>query len=84
MEVLSGETLVRTLVSLSDLPQPLAQKEVNTILEFSGQEAENLTLDQLREAMLTYLEEIQASFEAEGAFDTEQDTGRSKPSVFFE
>lgn len=82
MEVLNGSNLIHTLVSLTDLPEPLVHQEVDEILTLSGHESESLTLEQLRSAMLSYLESIQATMEAEHDA-AELDVG-SKTLVFFE
>jgi hypothetical protein len=57
---LGGQSLIQTIVSLTELPEPLVHQEMNGILQLSGHQSENLTLDQLRLAMLSYLEAIQA------------------------
>ena len=54
-----GEALVETVITLTGLPEPLVSKELGQILEMSGHSSQELTLDQLREAMLLYLERIQ-------------------------
>lgn len=63
---LDGQTLVQTVVSLTDLPEPLIHREMDEILQASGHRSESLTLEQLRAAMMSYLESIQADFEAAG------------------
>jgi hypothetical protein len=59
---LDGEKLIETLVSLTGLPEGLAHQELNQILDMSGHSSESrttLTLDELRAALLTYLEALQ-------------------------
>jgi hypothetical protein len=62
---LGGQTLIQAIVSLTDLPGPLVQQEMHEIIEASGHRSESLTLEQLRVAMLSYLESIQADLGAE-------------------
>ena len=83
MEVLNGEdinvsgpngkTLIQTVVSLTELPEPLVHHEMNEILMQSGHESEVLTLAELRAAMLSYLEAIheEMGFEEEQAQEHE-------------
>jgi hypothetical protein len=59
---LQDQDLVQTVVSLTGLPDHLIRGELDQILEQSGQNPRNLTLTQLREAMVAYLEAIQAEF----------------------
>jgi hypothetical protein len=61
----AGEALVETVISLTGLPEPLVSQELDQILELSGHQSSSLTLDQLREAMLLYLECIQKSVESQ-------------------
>ena len=61
-EDLGGQELIETLVSLSGLPEPLAHEELDEILKMSGHTPgtkTDLTLDQLRAALLVYLEALQ-------------------------
>ena len=62
-----GEELIQTVVNLSGLPESLAQNEMDRILELSGQNSNNLTLDQLRQAMIAYLESMHEEFAASEA-----------------
>ena len=64
MEVLNGSSLIQTLVSLTELPEPLAHREVDEMLSLSGHSSESLTLEELRASMLRYLESMQATFES--------------------
>lgn len=63
---LEGEDLIQTLVSLTGLPEALANEEVNQILELSGHQPEtkrsDLTLDELRAALIAYLETLEPEF----------------------
>lgn len=55
-----GHELIETVASLTGLPEPWVLKELDHILEQSGQNPGELTLDQLRESLVLYLESIQA------------------------
>jgi hypothetical protein len=59
---LGGHDLIETLVCLTGLPEGMARKELDTILEQSGNNSQHLTLQQLREALVTYLETLQPDF----------------------
>ena len=63
----SGQELVQTLVTLTGLPEPWINQELVHIVEKSGQEVGNLTLEDLREAMLVYLESMKFDVIAEGS-----------------
>jgi len=54
----SGKTLIQTVVELTELPQSWVYSELDQILERSGQSANQITLDQLREALMAYLEDL--------------------------
>ncbi len=57
---LDGKSLIDQVVSLSGLPEDLAHQELNQILRLSEMASpnENLTLEDLRSAMLVYLEQL--------------------------
>ena len=55
-----GNELIQTVVSLTGLPEEHAYDELNQILKYTGKTETNLTLDELRTAMLAYLEALQA------------------------
>jgi hypothetical protein len=58
---LDGEKLIETLVTLTGLPENLAHQELDQILDMSGHSSESrttLTMDELRAALLTYLEAL--------------------------
>jgi len=57
---LGGTELLETVVSLTGLPEELMQKELSRILESCGRDRNNLTLDDLRFALLSYLETLDA------------------------
>ena len=59
-----GYKLLDAVASMTGLPDPLVQKELTEILELSGQNAGSLTLDELRKAMLVYLEAVAEEQEA--------------------
>jgi hypothetical protein len=56
---LEGSQLIDTLVNLTGLPEPVAHNELDEILALTGRDGgarTDLTLDELREALLVYLE----------------------------
>jgi hypothetical protein len=53
-----GQELLDTVAQLTGLPEPLVQEELHEILESAGQNAGSVTLEQLRQAMLMYLEAL--------------------------
>ena len=55
-----GQALIQMVVSLTGLPEEPIRGELNQILEKSGHDSKNLTLEQLRIALAAYLESIQA------------------------
>jgi hypothetical protein len=59
-----GHELIEKVVTLSGLPEHLAHQELTQILAHSGQESGKLTLEELRTAMLTYLEALAEQEEA--------------------
>jgi hypothetical protein len=61
---LEGGQLIDTLVTLTGLPEPVAHDELDQILALTGRDGvrADLTLDELRQALLIYLE----SFQPEG------------------
>lgn len=61
-----GEELIDQLVEFSRLPEDEVKSELDNILQQAGCESERLTLDELRAAMLNYLETFQQEMEAEG------------------
>lgn len=50
--------LLNTLIENCDLPSDLIQDELSTLIQKAGHEAENLNLDQLREIMTEYLQDV--------------------------
>jgi hypothetical protein len=61
---LSGQALMDTVASLTGLPEGLVQQELQEMLEVAGQNAGSATLDDLRKAMLLYLEALALQEEA--------------------
>ena len=57
-----GQELIQMVVSLTELPELMIQRELEQILEIPERDSpkrdssEDVTLEQLREAMLAYLE----------------------------
>jgi hypothetical protein len=57
-EALTGYALTDTVATLTGLPEGLVQEELQQLLETAGQDSGSVTLDQLRQAMLVYLEAL--------------------------
>ena len=57
-EQATGQELLDSVANLTGLPEPLVQQELQQILEGAGQNAGSVTLDELRQAMLLYLESL--------------------------
>jgi hypothetical protein len=55
-----GQELIETVVTLTGLPESWVRTELDQILEQSGQSSNDVTLGQLREALVAYLEAMQA------------------------
>lgn len=53
-----GETLAKTVIAATGLPQDPVEKEFNALLEKHGKTPENLTLEELREVMAEYLQMV--------------------------
>jgi hypothetical protein len=54
-----GAPLLETLVSLTGMPEELMHQELGDILHQAGSDASTVTLDQLRHAMILYLEQLE-------------------------
>jgi hypothetical protein len=57
-EELGGQALVDALASLSGLPAATMETELSHILETTGSQSTHLTLEDLRSALLIYLEAL--------------------------
>ena len=57
-ETETGPELLKTVVSLTGLPENDVAQELSKILEQNGSASESLTLDELRDALLAYLETL--------------------------
>jgi hypothetical protein len=57
----AGQELIQQLVSASGLPEAVVHQELDEICALAGQDPGELTLDQLRAAMLTYLQALESS-----------------------
>ena len=53
----TGQQLIDSVVQLTELPEPLIQHELTQILTQSGHQSGSLTLDELRAALLIYLDQ---------------------------
>jgi len=68
----TGSELVDTVVSFTGLPETLVGEELGSILESAGHSPETLTLEQLRAAMVAYLESTLSDLEAREAAALEE------------
>jgi len=59
----SGPELIETLVELTGLPKSAMEKEITSILGNAGKNTDSITLDDLRGALIAYLEELSAEEE---------------------
>lgn len=57
----AGQQLIQTVVDHTGLPEELVHREITQILELTGTSSDRLTLDDFRQAMLAYLEQMHAS-----------------------
>lgn len=64
-----GEQLLEEVASLTGLPLDWVGAELDRIVDTSGHDSKNLTLDELRMAMLQYLDEMQAQLAEQEAAD---------------
>jgi hypothetical protein len=66
----AGQELIEIVVSLTDLPPIIIQRELEQILDIPKKNVEEVSLEKLREAMLAYLDFVDAQmrsrFEAGG------------------
>ena len=60
----NGQDLIQKLVTLTGLPESWARQVLDDVLNHYGQSPKNLTLDQLREVLIAYLEATQAELAA--------------------
>ncbi|WP_374076588.1 hypothetical protein [Bdellovibrio bacteriovorus] len=51
-----GDTLAKTVIAATGLPQDPVEREFNALLEKYGKSPETLTIDELREVMAEYLQ----------------------------
>ncbi len=54
-----GAELIQTIVALTGLPEADVSKEIETILSGMGVDPTEVTLDQMRAALLVYLDTFQ-------------------------
>jgi hypothetical protein len=62
---LGGEALLADVVEKTGLAGNLIESELSAIVENAGHSASNITLEQLRAAMLNYLEELNLNIQAD-------------------
>ncbi|MCC7442812.1 MAG: hypothetical protein IT285_14350 [Bdellovibrionales bacterium] len=58
----SGEELLSTIVELTGLEEGAVRQELGNILDGAGQPQADVTLEQLRAALLQYLESLNEDF----------------------
>lgn len=75
-----GAELIQSVAALTGLPEPLMEQELVEIVARSGHSPNELTLDQLRQSMLAYLEELER-LENEALLQAAQDTIASQSSA---
>lgn len=75
-----GEELIEQVASLTGLPEPWVHQELGRIVENAGHSPGTLTLEQLREAMLAYLESLQHELEEAPDAPASSDSVSSVPS----
>ena len=59
----TGAELIETLVELTGLPKSAMEKEISSIMSQTGTKTESITLDELRGALIEYLEQLSAEEE---------------------
>lgn len=57
--------LVRNLISATDLPEEMIAKELTHLLSAHGLNPETVTLNELREIMVEYLQDVLLEMKAE-------------------
>ena len=60
-----GDALLQTVVGLTGLPETLVRRELEKFLATRGTGSKSLTLDELRQVMLAYLESVQDDLQAD-------------------
>lgn len=66
IDSLKGYGLLEQVVALTELPDSLIRGEVQELLTVQGVESSDMTLTDLREALLLYLESVDQSLREEG------------------
>ncbi len=77
-----GQELIQMVISLTELPEQMIQHELEQILEIPSRNAEDVTIEQLRDAMLAYLELIDQEVSADLAARSEAARAESARSEF--
>jgi hypothetical protein len=62
-----GQELIDQIAESSGLPASWMREELNQILDQFGQKSDGITLDQLRQVMIAYLESIKPEFDEPSA-----------------
>lgn len=77
-----GQELIQMVISLTELPELMIQRELEQILEIPSRNAEDVTIEQLRDAMLAYLELVDQEVSADLAARSEVARSESASSEF--
>ena len=79
------QDLIETLIETTDLPEEWIRAEISSILAASHHENDAWTMDQLRSALLIYLESLRPSFESGEVLELEDsippESGSSQPEI---
>ena len=60
-----GQELIQTVVSLAGLPEHWVRQELAPLIESSGEDVSDMTLDKLRKVLVAYLETFQGDLQNE-------------------
>lgn len=69
IDEMKGDDLLQHVANLSGLPEDIAYSELFEVLQKSEKKSQDVTLEDLRSAMLQYLEELQRNIELEESED---------------
>lgn len=79
-----GLELLETVVSLTGLPPSLVHKDLDKVLEVSGHERANISLEELRRVMLIYLESLHASYSEESGETADEVFRKQRTTIISE
>lgn len=55
---MTGRQLLKTVIAATELPESALEKELSRLLEGLGVDQEQVTLDHLRDALASYLQDV--------------------------